>query len=72
MSSKKQRLELRMTCSGLHPWIACSVYFCSFCRYCFLEFQSSREAEEAVATTNGYKLDKQHTFAVNPFSDFDK
>jgi len=42
------------------------------CRYCFLEFQSVREAEEAVATTNGYKLDKQHTFTVNPFSDFDK
>ena len=40
--------------------------------YCFLEFQTLREAEEAVATTNGYKLDKQHTFAVNPFSDFDK
>jgi len=45
---------------------------CFYCRYCFLEFQTPREAEEAVATTNGYKLDKQHTFAVNPFSDFDK
>ena len=48
------------------------VFLCAACRFCFLEFQTPREAEEAVATTNGYKLDKQHTFAVNPFSDFDK
>jgi len=56
--------------------IACIIYaalfILCFCRYCFLEFQTPREAEEAVATTSGYKLDKQHTFAVNPFSDFDK
>jgi translation initiation factor 3 subunit B len=40
--------------------------------YCFLEFQNAREAMDAVTATNGYKLDKQHTFAVNPFTDFDK
>lgn len=43
-----------------------------FCRYIFLEFQSHHEASEAVKATDGYKLDKQHTFAVNLFSDFDK
>jgi len=48
------------------------VFICCVYRYCFLEFPTRQEAEEAVATTNGYKLDKQHTFAVNPFSDFDK
>lgn len=45
---------------------------CFFCRYIFLEFQSHHEASEAVKATDGYKLDKQHTFAVNLFSDFDK
>jgi len=40
--------------------------------YIFLEFHSPQEAIEAVKTTNGYKLDKQHTFAVNLLSDFDK
>ena len=42
------------------------------CRYIFLEYRNPRDAQEAVATANGYKLDKQHTFIVNLFSDFDK
>merc|ERR1712168_1621487 len=40
--------------------------------YIFLEYQNNSEAQEAVKMTNGYKLDKQHTFIVNLFTDFDK
>ncbi|ELT99648.1 hypothetical protein CAPTEDRAFT_163351 [Capitella teleta] len=40
--------------------------------YIFLEYQSPEEALEAVKNTNGYKLDRQHTFIVNMFSDFEK
>ncbi|WAQ97470.1 EIF3B-like protein [Mya arenaria] len=32
----------------------------------------TKGAAEAVKATNGYKLDKAHTFAVNLFSDYDK
>ena len=44
----------------------------SVCRYIFLEYQNKMDAIEAVKATDGYKLDKQHTFAVNLFTDFDK
>ena len=44
----------------------------SFFRYMFLEYQNPREAMEAVKSTDGYRLDKQHTFQVNLFTDFDK
>ena len=40
--------------------------------YIFLEFSNPHEAIEAVKSTNGYKLDKSHTFVVNLFSDFEK
>ncbi|XP_041363161.1 eukaryotic translation initiation factor 3 subunit B-like [Gigantopelta aegis] len=40
--------------------------------YIFLEYSSPLHAQEAVKMTNGYKLDKQHTFCVNLFSDFEK
>ena len=40
--------------------------------YIFLEFSNHNNALEAVKSTNNYKLDKQHTFIVNLFSDFDK
>merc|ERR1719310_1756183 len=40
--------------------------------YIFLEFTNHANAMEAVKSTNNYKLDKQHTFTVNLFSDFDK
>ncbi|XP_069124801.1 eukaryotic translation initiation factor 3 subunit B-like [Argopecten irradians] len=40
--------------------------------YIFLEYTSPMHAMEAVKTANGYKLDKQHTFSVNLFSDFVK
>jgi len=39
--------------------------------YIFLEFSNHQNAVEAVKSTNNYKLDKQHTFLVNLFSDFD-
>ena len=41
-------------------------------RYIFLEYSNPASAQEAVKMTNGYKLDKAHTFAVNVFSDYDK
>ena len=41
-------------------------------RYIFLEYQNPSDAAEAVSATNGYKLDKSHTFIVNLFSDFEK
>jgi len=40
--------------------------------YIFLEFATPENAESAVAMMNNYKLDKQHTFLVNLFSDFEK
>lgn len=41
-------------------------------RYVFFEFSNSISAKEAVKMTNGYKLDKQHTFDVNLLTDFEK
>ena len=38
--------------------------------YIFLEFATHRDAAEAVKHTEGYKLDKSHTFSVNLFTDF--
>lgn len=43
-----------------------------YARYMFLEYGSLTEAKEAVKTINGHRLDKNHVFAVNLFSDFDK
>ncbi|XP_058013085.1 eukaryotic translation initiation factor 3 subunit B [Ahaetulla prasina] len=40
--------------------------------YIFLEYMSPTHALDAVKNTDGYKLDKQHTFRVNLFTDFDK
>lgn len=40
--------------------------------YIFLEYSSPVHAQEAVKVTNNYKLDKQHTFLVNLFTDFSK
>ena len=41
-------------------------------RYIFLEYASPAHALDAVKNADGYKLDKQHTFRVNLFTDFDK
>ena len=43
-----------------------------FFRYMFLEYSSPMHAQQAVKMTNGYKLDKSHTFAVNLFADYEK
>ncbi|XP_055507092.1 eukaryotic translation initiation factor 3, subunit Ba [Leucoraja erinacea] len=40
--------------------------------YIFLEYSSPTCAVDAVKNADGYKLDKQHTFRVNLFTDFDK
>ncbi|CAK7303421.1 Eukaryotic translation initiation factor 3 subunit B [Vulpes lagopus] len=40
--------------------------------YTFLEYASPAHALDAVKNADGYKLDKQHTFRVNLFTDFDK
>uniref|UniRef100_A0A8C6J390 Eukaryotic translation initiation factor 3 subunit B n=1 Tax=Melopsittacus undulatus TaxID=13146 RepID=A0A8C6J390_MELUD len=40
--------------------------------YIFLEYMSPSHAVDAVKNADSYKLDKQHTFRVNLFTDFDK
>lgn len=40
--------------------------------FVFLEFSNASDAANAIKTANGYKLDKNHTFVVNSFSDLDK
>jgi len=40
--------------------------------YIFLEYSSPAHAADAVKCTNNHKLDKQHTFIVNLFTDFSK
>ena len=40
--------------------------------YIFLEFSKHNDAVEAIKHTNPYKLDKNHTFQVNLFSDFER
>jgi translation initiation factor 3 subunit B len=40
--------------------------------YGFFEFQNEQMASEAVKQTDGYRLDKNHTFSVNLMSDFDR
>lgn len=38
----------------------------------FVEYGTPAEAKAAVRALNGHRLDKNHVFAVNLFSDFDK
>uniref|UniRef100_A0A383V8L2 Eukaryotic translation initiation factor 3 subunit B n=2 Tax=Tetradesmus obliquus TaxID=3088 RepID=A0A383V8L2_TETOB len=40
--------------------------------FAFVEFFSPQEAQAARAQTDGYKLDKNHTFKVSMFDDFDR
>ncbi|KAH6809358.1 translation initiation factor 3B1 [Perilla frutescens var. frutescens] len=40
--------------------------------YCFIEFNTSQEAELAKEKTHGYKLDRSHKFSVYMFDDIDK
>lgn len=41
-------------------------------RYMFIEYGTLAHAKEAVRALNGHRLDKNHVFDVNFFSDFDK
>lgn len=56
-----------------HCWLLAftCVSFCFF-SFVFLEFSNASDAANAIKTANGYKLDKNHTFVVNSFSDLDK
>ncbi|XP_037715892.1 eukaryotic translation initiation factor 3 subunit B [Drosophila subpulchrella] len=40
--------------------------------YAFMEYKQASQAEEAVKKLNNHRLDKNHTFAVNLFTDFQK
>lgn len=40
--------------------------------YGFFEFENEQTAQEAVKQTDGYRLDKNHTFSVCLMSDFDR
>lgn len=40
--------------------------------YCFVEYKTAAQADEAVKTYNNYRLDKTHTLLVNVFTDFQK
>lgn len=51
-------------------WLPAVIFL--HCRYIFLEYMSPSHAVDAVKNADSYKLDKQHTFRVNLFTDFDK
>ena len=40
--------------------------------YAFFDYKNPNDAKEAVRTCNGFRLDRQHTFLVNHYTDFDK
>ena len=40
--------------------------------YGFFEFENEQMAQEAVKQTDGYRLDKNHTFSVSLMSEFDR
>jgi translation initiation factor 3 subunit B len=48
------------------------IFFLNDESYMFVEYENPLAAQEALATFNGYKLDKAHSFKVNFVSDFDK
>jgi hypothetical protein len=48
------------------------VLFISLNSYAFFEFDNEQMAVEAVKQTDGYRLDKNHTFSVNLMSEFDR
>lgn len=60
-----------------HPEKSCNKQFLkngfkSVFRYIFLEYADPKSALAAVKSTNNYKIDKQHTFKLNLFTDFTK
>lgn len=40
--------------------------------FCFITFQDSTQAEKAMEVTQGFAIDKKHTFTVSLYSDLDK
>lgn len=42
------------------------------CGFCFIKFKTSEDAKLAISLTQGYSLDKKHSFKVSPYSDLDK
>mmetsp|Transcript_20849 Transcript_20849/g.35345 ORF Transcript_20849/g.35345 Transcript_20849/m.35345 type:complete len:781 (+) Transcript_20849:34-2376(+) len=40
--------------------------------FCFIRYSSKEEASEAVKVTQGFAIDKKHSFKVNLYSDLDK
>ena len=39
--------------------------------FCFIKFPKRDDAENAIKVTNGYQIDKKHTFKVTLYSDLD-
>lgn len=54
------------------PWLEKFLISPFLLRYVFLEYSNPNEALDVLKGTNGYKFDKNHTFSVNLFTDFDK
>jgi len=40
--------------------------------FAFIEYQEASSAKSAVENLNGFRLDRSHIFAVNPYEDFEK
>ncbi|KAL5698724.1 Eukaryotic translation initiation factor 3 subunit B [Ranunculus cassubicifolius] len=40
--------------------------------YCFIEYETNEDAEDMKLKTHGFKLDRNHTLAVNFMDDFDR
>ena len=40
--------------------------------FCFISFDNEKQARQACQATDGYKLDKNHIFSVNLYSDLDR
>lgn len=51
--------------------LAVPLPFCFVCCWCYAGIRQ-QEAQAARAQTDGYKLDKNHTFKVSMFDDFDR
>lgn len=78
-----QRLLLRSSCTaelsrGMFGMLMLAVLtlavplpFCFICCWCYAGIRQ-QEAQAARAQTDGYKLDKNHTFKVSMFDDFDR
>jgi len=40
--------------------------------YAYFDYKNASDAKEAIRTCNGFRLDRQHTFCVNHYTDFEK